>query len=338
MSVYSDVQNKLAKNPKTWLVTGCAGFIGSNIVEKLLTLNQKVIGIDNFSTGKKSNIEHIKNCVPENTHLFNFVEMDILDLDQLLKVTKDVDYISHQAALGSVPRSIKDPMATNENNVSGTLNVLFAAKENNVKNVVFASSSSVYGDDPELPKVEHKRGTPLSPYAVSKLTTEKYADVFSKTYNQNFIGIRYFNVFGKRQRQDGPYAAVIPKWFDAFINGKEVVIYGDGSTSRDFCYIDNVTQMNILAATTENPRALNQIYNCACNRTTSLTELFFLIKQELGSLETQSEPIYQDFRPGDIKDSLANIDKAQSLLGYTPTFYIEEGIKESKDWYLNQDD
>jgi len=275
MSNYKNIKKQLITSPKTWLITGVAGFIGSNLLETLLKLNQKVIGLDNFSTGHQHNLDQVKSLVElKQWEQFTLIRGDIRDLSTCKQACEGIDYVLHQAALGSVPRSIEDPIITNENNISGYLNMLVAARDAKVKSFVYAASSSTYGDHPGLPKVEDKIGNPLSPYAVTKVVNELYASVFAKTYNFKTIGLRYFNIFGQRQDPQGAYAAVIPKWVADILKGEEVFINGDGETSRDFCYINNVMQMNILAATTENPEAVDQVYNVALNHRTSLTELF----------------------------------------------------------------
>lgn len=314
----------------TWLVTGAAGFIGSHLTQTLLTHNQKVIGIDNFATGKKENLTEF------STHKnFTFKEGDICDLNFCKQVTK-VDHILHQAALGSVPRSIQFPELTNANNVGGTLNIFIAAKDNKVKRVVYASSSSVYGDHPALPKVEENIGKPLSPYAASKYFCEVYGDVFAKTYGLETIGLRYFNVFGPRQDPHGPYAAVIPLWLKSLKENLPVFINGDGTTSRDFCYVKNAVQANILAALAPSTSA-NLVYNVACSQQTSLNELFEMMKDEFknrGFKIDHLKPEYRNFRSGDVKHSLANISKAQNLLGYQPTHLIKDGLLETIQWFL----
>jgi len=345
MSRYEELQKELKNNQYTWLVTGAAGFIGSNLVEKLLTLNQKVVGLDNFETGYQHNLDQALEdasaaLVAENSHRntdsFKFIEGDIRDVETCHEACKEVDYVLHQAALGSVPRSIEDPIRTNKANIDGFLNMLVAARDAKVKRFVYAASSSTYGDHPDLPKVEDKTGNPLSPYAVTKLVNELYATVFSRTYNFNTIGLRYFNIFGKRQDPNGAYAAVIPKWAEALIKGKELFINGDGETSRDFCYIDNTVQVNLLAATTENPEATNQIYNVAHNQRTTLNELYQLIKEKVAEhcKLQEIEPTYQDFRTGDVRHSQADITKAQTILNYQPSQDIKQGLNEAMDWYV----
>jgi len=336
---YEIIKEQLRQSPKIWLITGVAGFIGSNLAEALLKLNQKVISLDNFATGHRYNLEHIRNSVtPAQWERFTFVEGDITNFDTCMSVTKDVDVVLHQAALGSVPRSIDNPVISNNANVTGFLNMLTAAKENGVQRFVYASSSSVYGDSQELPKVEERTGKVLSPYAVTKAVNELYMEVFYKCYGFESIGLRYFNVFGKRQDPNGAYAAVMPKWIGQMLDGEDVYINGDGETSRDFTYIDNVVQANILAGTTRNAEAFAQAYNTAAGGRETLKNLYQAIakglKEKLPDLELK-EPIYRDFRAGDIRHSNANIDKAKELLGYNPTHTLEEGLKESIQWYIN---
>ena len=335
---YNKVKQELQKSQKTWLVTGVAGFIGSNLAEELLKLNQKVISLDNFSTGHKYNLEHIKNSVSkEQWNNFTFVEGDITNFDTCKNITKDVDIVLHQAALGSVPRSIDNPILSNNANVTGFLNMLTAAKDNSIKRFVYASSSSVYGDSKKLPKVEENTGNVLSPYAATKAISELYMGVFHKCYGFESIGLRYFNVFGKRQDPNGAYAAVMPKWISQILNGEDVYINGDGETSRDFTYIDNVIQANILAGTTTNKDAFAQAYNIAAGGRETLNNLYKAITQELKVKLPELEikkPIHRDFRAGDIRHSNANIDKAKKLLGYEPTHTLQEGLKESIAWYI----
>ncbi|NOQ79015.1 MAG: Vi polysaccharide biosynthesis UDP-N-acetylglucosaminuronic acid C-4 epimerase TviC [Gammaproteobacteria bacterium] len=339
MSVYEEQLEQLKQTPKTWLITGVAGFIGSNLLETLLVSEQKVIGLDNFSTGHQHNLDQVRELVSESQwDSFNFIEGDMRDLKTCEAACENVDYVLHQAALGSVPRSIEDPITTNENNISGFLNMLVAAKNAEVSRFVYAASSSTYGDHPDLPKVEDKIGSPLSPYAVTKLVNELYAEVFAKTYGFKAIGLRYFNIFGQRQDPKGAYAAVIPKWVASILENEAVYINGDGETSRDFCYIENVMQMNILAATTQNPEAANQVYNVALNHRTTLTELYYFIQDKLKARIpelTENEPVYRDFRAGDVRHSQADISKAQKLLGYQPTHVIDAGLEEAMDWYVN---
>jgi UDP-N-acetylglucosamine/UDP-N-acetylgalactosamine 4-epimerase len=342
MTKYEELQEYLKGNQNTWLVTGVAGFIGSNLLEKLLILNQKVVGLDNFDTGHQYNIDQAIEDANKATNKdlginFTFINGDIREIEDCKKACNGVDYVLHQAALGSVPRSIEDPINTNKANIDGFLNMLVASKDVKVKRFVYAASSSTYGDHPDLPKVEDKIGNPLSPYAVTKVVNELYASVFAKTYGFKAIGLRYFNIFGKRQDPNGAYAAVIPKWVAAILNKEDVFINGDGETSRDFCYIDNTVQMNLLAATTKNDKATDQVYNVALNDRTSLNKLYQMIEdglvQRVQGL-TKKEPIYQDFRVGDVRHSQANIDKAQILLDYQPQYMISEGMDRTIDWYI----
>ncbi len=336
MNEYEKIKLELALKPKVWLITGVAGFIGSNLLETLLKLDQKVIGLDNFSTGHQHNLEEVKGKVSQvQWSSFTFLEGDIRNVEDCNKAVKDVDYVLHQAALGSVPRSIKDPATTNEVNISGFLNILVAAKEQKVGSFTYAASSSTYGDHPGLPKVEDTIGKPLSPYAVTKYVNELYADVFAKSYGFSAIGLRYFNVFGQRQDPDGAYAAVIPKWTAAMISGQDVYINGDGTTSRDFCFIDNVVQANILAATAAD-EAKNQVYNVALNARTSLNELFDYLKDNLGKngVVYEGSPVYRDFRAGDVLHSQADITKASSALGYQPDYSILDGLSKAMPWYI----
>lgn len=334
----SALSAQLKSDPKTWLVTGVAGFIGSNLLETLLKLNQKVIGLDNFITGTKKNLDDVKSLVSSSQwQQFNFVEGDICDFKTCLRVTDGIDYCLHQAALGSVPRSLEDPLTTNRINITGTLNVFIAAQDHHVKRVVYAASSSTYGDHQSLPKVEDTIGRPLSPYAVTKYVNELYADIVSRAYGLELIGLRYFNVFGQRQDPEGAYAAVIPKWIGAMIRKQPVYINGDGSTTRDFCYIDNVVQANLLAALTDKNEAINQVYNVAVAKQTSLNELYDALHSMLCSEFSHLKdlkPEYRDFRKGDVLHSLADISKAQNLLGYSPTHNIQQGLKESMGWYI----
>jgi len=343
MTKYEQLQEHLKNNQSTWLVTGVAGFIGSNLLEKLLILNQKVVGLDNFDTGHQHNIDQAiedanKATGKDLSGNFKFIDGDIRKLEDCQQACSGVDYVLHQAALGSVPRSIEDPINTNRANIDGFLNMLVASKDANVKRFVYAASSSTYGDHPGLPKVEGKIGNPLSPYAVTKVVNELYASVFAKTYGFKTVGLRYFNIFGKRQDPDGAYAAVIPKWVAAILNKEDVFINGDGETSRDFCYIDNTVQMNFLAATTENDKAVDQIYNVALNDRTSLKKLYQMIEERLIQRTkglNKKEPIYRDFRAGDVRHSQANIDKARTLLGYQPKYMVSKGLNEAMDWYVD---
>jgi UDP-N-acetylglucosamine 4-epimerase len=335
---FDELKEELKNNPKTWLITGVAGFIGSNLLETLLQLNQKVIGLDNFSTGHQHNLEEVRQSVTSKQwEMFNFIEGDIRDFETCKSVTNGIDIILHQAALGSVPRSIDNPVLSNHNNVTGFLNMLTSAKDNGVKRFVYASSSSVYGDSQELPKVEERTGNLLSPYAVTKYVNELYMGVFHKCYGMEAIGLRYFNVFGKRQDPNGAYAAVMPKWISQILNKEELFINGDGETSRDFTYIDNVVQANILAGTTNNKQAFGEAFNTAIGGRETLNNLYRAIchgiKKNLPKLEIK-EPIYRDFRTGDIRHSNANIDKMRKLLGYEPTHTLESGLSESIAWYI----
>lgn len=330
-------EKNLQMQPMTWLITGVAGFIGSNLLERLLSLNQSVIGIDNFSTGRLSNLKEVESIVgKEKWSKFLFLEGDITNEADCSRACEGVDYVLHQAALGSVPRSISDPIATNSANIVGFLNMLVAARNANVKSFTYAASSSTYGDHPALPKIEENIGQPLSPYAVTKYVNELYADVFAKTYGFKCIGLRYFNVFGQRQDPNGAYAAVIPKWTAAMINGDDVFINGDGMTSRDFCFIENAVQMNILAATA-NETAKNQVYNVAVGDRTTLNDLFNALREALeqNSKRYVKSPHYIGFRAGDVRHSLADITKAAEGLGYHPEYRILDGIAKAMPWYIN---
>lgn len=338
MSRYEEIKKQLILDPKVWLVTGVAGFIGSNLLETLLKLNQTVVGIDNFATGYKKNLDEVQNSVEtEQWSRFTFVMGDITDHTICKNAVTGVDYVLHQAALGSVPRSISDPIKTNTTNISGFLNILHAAKEERVKSFTYAASSSTYGDHPSLPKVEENIGMPLSPYAITKYVNELYAGVYARTYGFKSIGLRYFNVFGKRQDPNGTYAAVIPKWILSMINNDHVFINGDGETSRDFCYIENVIKINILAATAEESSKDN-VYNAAVGERTTLNQLFELIKQTLNELgcNYSSSPTFKEFRQGDVRHSLANINKSNKMLGYIPSHNIKDGIENSIPWYLDK--
>ena len=336
MTVYDTLLKSLTREPKVWLVTGVAGFIGSNLLEHLLKLNQTVIGLDNFATGHKYNLDEVQGLVkPEQWAGFTFIEGDIRNLEDCQKACTGVDYVLHQAALGSVPRSINDPITTNAANITGFLNMLVAARDAKVKSFTYAASSSTYGDHPALPKVEENIGKPLSPYAVTKYVNELYADVFAKTYGFNCIGLRYFNVFGKRQDPNGAYAAVIPKWTAAMIQGDELFINGDGETSRDFCFIENTVQMNLLAATAPD-EVKNEVYNVAVGDRTTLNDLFHALQSALtenGKPYTR-KPVYRDFRAGDVRHSQADISKAASKLGYVPEYRIMDGVTKAMSWYI----
>ncbi len=333
-------EKNLKNSPKTWLITGAAGFIGSNLLERLLTLNQRVVGLDNFSTGHLHNLEDVrKEAGEEPWKLFHFIEGDITDLNTCKKACEGADYVLHQAALGSVPRSINDPIKTNQSNIDGFLNMLVASRDANVKRFVYAASSSTYGDHPALPKKEEIIGRPLSPYAVTKYVNELYADVFAKLYQTECIGLRYFNVFGRRQDPNGAYAAVIPRWINELMDGKPPTINGDGETSRDFCYIDNAIQANLLAATAENPSALNQVYNIAFGDRTTLNTLFLMIRDSLGEFDgniRNISPAYGPFRSGDVRHSQADITKAKDFLGYSPSYSVKSGIIKTTDWFYRK--
>lgn len=338
MSRFDDIRKQLLENPGKWLVTGAAGFIGSNLVEALLGLDQFVVGLDNLSTGYSHNLEDVKTAVgDEKWSRLEFIDGDICNAGDCRKACVGVDYVLHQAALGSVPRSIDDPLTTNASNVNGFLHMLVAGLEAGVKSFVFASSSSVYGDSERLPKVEDEIGEMLSPYAASKLIDEIYAAVFSKVYGFPWIGLRYFNVFGKRQDPNGAYAAVIPRWIDALINREAPLINGDGETSRDFCYITNVVQANILAALSRDGRAVNRVYNIAYGERTTLNELFVLIRKCLSSTipgVSGIEPVRGPERKGDVRHSLADISRAVEVLGYRPEYDVEAGMDQTIQWYL----
>lgn len=326
--------------PARWLVTGVAGFIGSHLLQRLLRDGHEVVGIDNFSTGKPANLQDVRESVGETAwRRFTFIEGDIRSKAVCGSACDGIDVVLHQAALGSVPRSLANPAESNDSNVSGTVQLLVAAKDARVRRIVFASSSSVYGDHPRLPKVEQEIGRCLSPYAVTKRVCELYADVFALSFGLEYIGLRYFNVFGPRQDPNGAYAAVIPKWIAAMLDGKQVSIYGDGETSRDFCYIENVIQANLLAATTKNPAAVNQVYNIAVNGSTTLNAVYRGLRDRITSLRpaiVHEEPVYRDFRPGDVRHSQADISKAQTLLGYNPEFTVQEGLDLTVDWFATR--
>ena len=338
MTKYETIKAQLQQKSSTWVITGVAGFIGSNLLETLLKLNQKAVGLDNFATGYQHNLELVKQVVsPEQWQNFRFIDGDICNLDDCRNAVARADYVLHQAALGSVPRSIEDPLLTNASNIDGFTNMLVAARDAKVKRFVYAASSSTYGDHPGLPKVEDVIGKPLSPYAVTKYVNELYGDVFARCYDFKTIGLRYFNIFGPRQDPDGAYAAVIPKWVANMIKNETVYINGDGETSRDFCYIDNTVQANLLAATADHPDAANQVYNVALSERTSLNQLFEAIRALLAPRFPHLQnfkPVYRDYRAGDVRHSQADISKAQTLLGYAPTHRIGEGLAEAMDWYV----
>ncbi|MHC5168824.1 NAD-dependent epimerase/dehydratase family protein [Acinetobacter johnsonii] len=337
MNQYQTVCEQLQQAPKTWLITGVAGFIGSNLLETLLKLDQKVVGLDNFATGYQHNLDEVKGCVSEaQWSNFNFIEGDIRQFADCQTACNGVDYVLHQAALGSVPRSIVDPITTNDTNISGFLNMLTAARDAHVSSFSYAASSSTYGDHPGLPKVEENIGNPLSPYAVTKYVNELYADVFARSYGFKAIGLRYFNVFGQRQDPNGAYAAVIPKWTASMIAGDDVFINGDGETSRDFCFIENTVQANILAATAAD-EAKNQVYNVAVGDRTTLNDLYAAIQVALleNSINYKKSAVYREFRAGDVRHSQASIAKIQQALGYAPEYPIAEGIQLAMRWYVN---
>lgn len=334
-----ELKEQLEQKPQTWLVTGVAGFIGSNLLESLLRLNQQVVGLDNFATGHQHNLDQVQALVsPEQWARFRFIEGDIRNLEDCHAACAGVDYVLHQAALGSVPRSLEDPITTNQANIDGFLNMLVAARDAKVKRFVYAASSSTYGDHPGLPKVEDRIGKPLSPYAVTKLVNEQYADVFTRTYGLEAAGLRYFNIFGARQDPEGAYAAVVPKWTKAMINNETLWINGDGETSRDFCYIANTVQANLLAATSQHEDAGNTVYNIAVGDRTTLNELFEAIRATLEPRFPHLKdfkPSYRDFRPGDVRHSLADISRARTVMGYAPTHRILQGLEEAMDWYVS---
>ncbi len=338
MSAYDELRQELRQRPTSWLVTGVAGFIGSNLLEELLKLDQRVVGLDNFATGHRRNLDEVKALVdPAQWANFAFIEGDIRSLDDCRRACEGMDHVLHQAALGSVPRSLADPIATNAANVTGFVNMLVAARDAKVRRFVYAASSSTYGDHPALPKVEAVIGRPLSPYAVTKLVNELYADVFARCYGVESIGLRYFNVFGARQDPNGAYAAVIPKWTAAMIAGEPVFINGDGETSRDFCYVANAVQANLLAATTLNADAVNEVYNVAVGERTTLNQLYGELRRLLAPRFPHLEaaaPKYRDFRAGDVRHSQADIGKAQRLLGYVPSHRIGEGLEIAMSWYI----
>ena len=338
MNAIEQLTKNLSGTRKNWLLTGAAGFIGSNLLEALLRAQQSVVALDNLSTGYQRNLDDVRRNVGERLwENFTFLRGDITDLETCQRACAGAEFVLHQAALGSVPRSIDNPIATHQNNVDGFLNMLVAAKEAKVKRFVYASSSSVYGDHPVLPKVESGIGNGLSPYAVSKRINEMYADVFAKCYETEYIGLRYFNVFGPRQDPNGVYAAVIPKWIAAMLQEQPVHINGDGETSRDFCFVANVVQANLLAATSQNPGALNQVYNIAAGNRTTLNQLFELLRTRLAPRFPHLKdfrPIYRETRAGDVPHSHADISKARELLTYSPTHDVQKGLDAALDWYV----
>jgi UDP-N-acetylglucosamine/UDP-N-acetylgalactosamine 4-epimerase len=330
---------ELRASPKTWLVTGVAGFIGSNLLEALLRLNQRVVGVDNFATGSRQNLEDVRESVGRSWELFRFIESDIVSAEACADACAGVEIVLHNAALGSVPRSLKDPASSHRVNVDGFVNMFLAARDAGVQRFIYASSSAVYGDHPALPKVESVTGTPLSPYAATKVVDELYARVFGDAYRIPTIGLRYFNVFGRRQSPEGPYTAVIPRWISAMLQGRPCTIYGDGTNSRDFCYVENVLQANLLAGVSPKPESLNQVYNIAVGHRTTLISLYELIRDTLsGTLgkAVSKDPTYAPARAGDIPHSHADISKAASLLGYAPTHDVSEGLIEAIAWYASR--
>jgi len=336
---YDDVCEELVNSPRRWLVTGVAGFIGSALLERLLDLGQSVVGVDNFLTGHKRNLEDVLAINPDERLQFRFIEGDLRDPEVAREACKDVDIVLHEAALGSVPRSIKDPLASHAHNVDAFLNVLWAAKEAGVGRLVYASSSSVYGDHPGLPKHEDRIGKPLSPYAATKRADEIYAQVFHDVYGQQLIGLRYFNVFGRRQDPDGPYAAVIPRWIANLVHGKPCVMFGDGSSSRDFCYVDNIVQANLLAATVPDPAVTGTVYNCGCNGRTDLKQLFAMIRDNLAKTMPEvasAEAVFEAPRAGDVAHSQAAIDKISAALGYVPSHMVDDGMAETVAWFAHR--
>lgn len=343
MTTYSELLERLPTEPRVWLITGVAGFIGSNLLETLLKLNQRVVGLDNFATGHQRNLDEVRSLVTtEQWARFKLQEGDIRELAHCEAAMRwddqhPVNHVLHQAALGSVPRSIADPIATNAANITGFLNMLVAARNAQVHSFTYAASSSTYGDHPDLPKIEDRIGKPLSPYAVTKYVNELYAQVFARTYGFRCVGLRYFNVFGPRQDPNGAYAAVIPKWTDSLLRNEPVYINGDGETSRDFCFVANAVQANLLAATTQRAEALDQVYNVAVGERTTLNDLFYLIRDGLSSDApnvANAGPVYRDFRPGDVRHSLADIGKGRALLGYSPSHKLSDGIPIALEWYV----
>jgi UDP-N-acetylglucosamine/UDP-N-acetylgalactosamine 4-epimerase len=335
---YEETRRRIQATPRRWLVTGAAGFIGSHLVEHLLALDQAVVGLDSFVTGKRANLEHVRRAVGEERwQRFRFIEGDIRSLDTCNAACASIDLVLHQAGLGSVPRSIDRPLRTHDSNVNGFLNMLMAARDAGAARLVYASSSAVYGDHPGLPKVESQLGRAMSPYGLSKRINELYADVFDACYGFKSIGLRYFNVFGPRQDPDGPYASVIPAWIGALVRGQSAYVNGDGSIARDFCYVDNVVQANLLSALVEDPAALGEAYNVALGVQTTLNELFELIRAALGERLPQLRtlrPVYREPRRGDMHLSRADVSKARRLLGYRPTLDLAEALARTIDWYI----
>ena len=340
MAVFAQFQDRLAGEKLTWLVTGSAGFIGSHLVEALLRLGQQVVSLDDFSTGYRDNLRQVEEAVgPAAWNRHRFIEGSIVDPNTCRAACRNIDIVLHQAALGSVPRSIADPLATHTVNATGFVNMLLAARDANTQRFVYAASSSTYGDHEGLPKVEDTIGHPLSPYAVSKYANELYAEVFARCYGMQTVGLRYFNVFGARQDPEGAYAAVIPRWLRSMLVGKSVEINGDGETTRDFCYVANAVQANLLAALTQDSRALNQVYNIAVGESTSLNELFEILRDLLKDAHVSlhaSHPVHRAFRDGDVRHSRADIAKARRLLGYDPTHTVSTGLREALSWYVSR--
>jgi UDP-N-acetylglucosamine 4-epimerase len=338
MTSYEETKASLRERPCRWLVTGVAGFIGSNLLQTLLELDQTVVGLDNYVTGKRANLGQVRSAVsPERWRRFRMLEGDVASPEVCARALAGVERILHQAALGSVPRSIQEPLATNSANVTGQLALLEAARRAGVRRFVYASSSSVYGDDPTTPKVEERLGRVLSPYAVTKLTDELYASVYRSLHGLETVGLRYFNVFGPRQDPEGAYAAVIPCWIAAMIRGQEVRVNGTGETSRDFCYVANVVQANLLAATSTCAEALGEAYNIAVGERTTLLQLFEALRSRLAprfARLAESQPVHAPFRAGDVMHSLADVAKARRLLGYEPTHTLEQGLDAAIDWYV----
>ena len=337
---YSTLQQSLRQSPRTWLVTGVAGFIGSHLLETLLGLGQQVVGLDNFATGHRHNLADVQSAVGAAAwSRFRMVEGDIRVLADCQAACAGVDFVLHQAALGSVPRSLVDPVTTNDVNIGGFLNIAVAARDAKVKRLVYAASSSTYGDHPGLPKLEDVIGNPLSPYAVTKYVNELYASVFARSYGLASIGLRYFNVFGARQDPEGAYAAVIPRWAASMLSGETVYINGDGQTSRDFCYVANAVQANLLAATTNSPDAIDQVYNVAVGDQTTLNEMHSMLASELLTCSPDlaiGAPVYRDFRAGDVRHSRADIGKARQRLGFVPTHDIRAGMAVVASWYAER--
>jgi UDP-N-acetylglucosamine 4-epimerase len=336
----AELDAALRRAPRRWLVTGAAGFIGSHLLESLLARGQDVVGLDNFATGHRRNLDEVQSKVGADAwSRFVFIEGDIVDLATCRRACDGVEFVLHQAALGSVPRSLADPLATHAANATGFLNMLVAARDAKVNRFVYAASSSTYGDHPALPKVEENIGRPLSPYAVTKYLNELYADVFARSYGLQSIGLRYFNVFGERQDPDGPYAAVIPVWVRAMLCGEGCAINGDGQTSRDFCYVANAVQANLRAALVEQAEAVNQIYNVAVGDRTTLNQLHAQIRAALQAERPDlvvAPPLHRDFRAGDVRHSQADVSKARRLLGYAPSHDVAAGLAQSIGWYVRR--